>query len=257
MSPPKLNVKLSDDLVRQIKAYIWEGATQEQVAKHFALSQTHISRIVRGLAWFSVPWPDGDIGRFSEKRVLELRTGSQIASPELRAPTTEIRPSREAVLTQALEQSAADTIPNSNPPAISIEEAARRAEETAQARVEQRSEIAALGEAAEQGMQATLEQSIQPTDSSPRTARADVEDDTLENFLSWDYITEKMPGIPAVELGLNRPEFRPAICQALTALSEADWNTPRALVMVRAVARVQNLEEKIHDEETKPETEEP
>ena len=65
-------MRLTADLVREIKKKLWDGATHQIVATMFGVSQPHVSRIAKGSQWADVVWPDGSFGGFPLSRRIEL-----------------------------------------------------------------------------------------------------------------------------------------------------------------------------------------
>ena len=51
--------KLLFDEACEIKALLWNGVSQGDIARHYAISQTSVSRIRLGQAWRDARWPDG------------------------------------------------------------------------------------------------------------------------------------------------------------------------------------------------------
>lgn len=77
--------------ISQIKALIWHGAIQREIAEATNLSQSQISRIATGHCWGEVPWPNGDLGALPESRCIELRDIHR-ATPHLgKAMQTRVR----------------------------------------------------------------------------------------------------------------------------------------------------------------------
>ena len=70
MGAPEL---LEPHEIQDIKDALWNGARQDMLAQKYSISQTTISRMVRGLRHSSVPWPDGSLGAFPHARLKELR----------------------------------------------------------------------------------------------------------------------------------------------------------------------------------------
>ncbi len=62
MNIQKLNTKLSQQDVIEIKQLLYSGLSQTDIADRFNISQPHVSRIVHGLFHGDIEWPDGSIG---------------------------------------------------------------------------------------------------------------------------------------------------------------------------------------------------
>jgi hypothetical protein len=60
---------LTPSNVRQIKALLWKGEMrQKDIAEHYYVTQSTVSRIYRGLEWPNVKWPGGGMGEIPEDR---------------------------------------------------------------------------------------------------------------------------------------------------------------------------------------------
>lgn len=55
-------MKLERETVKEIKALLWKGVSNADVARRIGCSDAHVSRISTGNAWFDVPWPNGQVG---------------------------------------------------------------------------------------------------------------------------------------------------------------------------------------------------
>ena len=56
----------------KIKEMLWQGTLQQDVARHFGVSQATISRIQNGAVWALIKWPDGNMGALPPEREHDL-----------------------------------------------------------------------------------------------------------------------------------------------------------------------------------------
>lgn len=78
--PVRMNAKLEPADVEDIKRNLWLGHRQADIATAFGISQTTVSRILRGEQYFDIPWPSGEVGPLPERRIREIqlsRTGGR------------------------------------------------------------------------------------------------------------------------------------------------------------------------------------
>lgn len=230
MNAPKLNTKLDLEIAVQIKKLIWHGTTQEECARQFNLSQTHISRIVRGIAWYSARWPNGEVGPMPAARIAELRSvGPFQPRRPILVPTE-----------TSTEQPTLETVEPSRRP--TAEEIQQKILDEEQSRAAMRDQIENLGELADESLANELASTVKAV-KGKRKPRKDITDEDTMETLEWEDIVSRAPNIKPVLLGQNRPSYRPAICKALTAMSESDWKTERAMRMVEAVAQVMEIKD--------------
>lgn len=65
---------LTPETVLEIKQKLWEGKPQAELAVEYAVTQTTISRILNGIQWSEIPWPDESTGSMSlQQRILVHR----------------------------------------------------------------------------------------------------------------------------------------------------------------------------------------
>lgn len=63
---------LDEAQVARIKAAIWRGDMQEEIAAKYGVNHRSISNIKRGATWPDVPWPNKKAGAIDPKRALEI-----------------------------------------------------------------------------------------------------------------------------------------------------------------------------------------
>src|SRR5262252_8960729 len=94
---------LTKQKARMIKKLLWEGFLQRDIALEFTVTQTTISRILNGLQYPEVPWPNGIVGAMPRFRALEIHRG-RLAARGLAM--------QKAVMLQYLDPQEADAIAN-------------------------------------------------------------------------------------------------------------------------------------------------
>jgi len=52
---------------KRVKEMTWEGYTQLAISRHLLVRQSLVKRIVDGVDWTDLPWPDGSTGALSPK----------------------------------------------------------------------------------------------------------------------------------------------------------------------------------------------
>ncbi len=63
------NRRYSDEDVMHMKARLWDGWTQKEVAREFGTSKNYASYLISGERYPHIPWPDGTVGALDpEKR---------------------------------------------------------------------------------------------------------------------------------------------------------------------------------------------
>ena len=88
MNMQKLNTKLSQEDVLEIKQLLYNGLSQTDIADRFDISQPHVSRIVHGIIHGNVEWPDGSIGGADIE--LLVRRRMELLNRDLSTPVQEI-----------------------------------------------------------------------------------------------------------------------------------------------------------------------
>lgn len=58
----RLNAKLTDETCKLLKIDLYRGLPQRKLADHYGISQPQVSRILYGMSWRHIPWPDGKTG---------------------------------------------------------------------------------------------------------------------------------------------------------------------------------------------------
>lgn len=84
---PKGKLTLAEAI--DIKAMLWEGEKQRDIAARFGVSQTTVSSICRGYQWPEAVWPDNTKGRMSDERWKQLKPMARVAYRVARDPVNE------------------------------------------------------------------------------------------------------------------------------------------------------------------------
>ena len=62
------NARLTTLDIVAIKRLLWDGDTQTDIAKRYGVSDNHISRISRGIAYPDIEWPNGSTNALPQDR---------------------------------------------------------------------------------------------------------------------------------------------------------------------------------------------
>lgn len=257
MDDLRLNVRLDEQTARDIKSLLWNGSTQDAIAAHYNISQTTVSRIVRGKQWFKAPWPNGDVGPMPREKAIERKVGGDLYSEGRRLTDVAlVNPDTPAMRAQISPKTAGPT-KIINPQIYADKGAAAPARPTVekvQAEVELEkkkkallaSDYQRLGEAAEQRAVDDLESAVQTTDNTARLPRDDIKDQTDLNIIPWTDIVKAAPRNNLVKSGLVDATLRPAICQVFAVLPKSEWGKAQARLLVSQTMQI--LKEEKTDE---------
>ena len=262
---PNLNRRLDEATVLSIKALFWEGATQDALAERFNVSQTTISRIIRGKQWADVNWPNGERGALPLEKIMERK----VFGLSTKGARTYIDEGAIENVKQAFKDKYPDPMPpdgggvqfNKDHDSMligpdnlrnmkdviketrpTVEELEADRERQTRLRAAKTAALEQQGEAAEAAMNEELAGVLTSTDHTPREPREGVQHEGDLDILTWEHIVRVAPGNRIVLLGLEDKSVRPAICQAFTALPEADWKTDRAFKLVQNVYKIMEKE---------------
>ena len=258
MDETRLNVRLDDQTAKDIKTLLWHGSTQDAIASHYKISQTTVSRIVRGKQWFKAPWPNGDIGAMPREKAIERKVSGLVnITPDRMVFEPKMHPPSRTDKSQAeFYKQAMPPITDDGPTSMkgvkiyADKGAARPTPEELEKEIElekKKKELLAgdyqrLGEAAEQRAVDELESAVQTTGTAARGARKDIKDQTDLNIISWADIIKTAPKNKLVASGLVEESLRPAICQVFTALPKSEWGSAQARLLVQQTMQIMKEE---------------
>lgn len=253
--------KLDMAVATEIKAMLWLGQTQEQVASDFGIHQTTVSRIVRGKAWYEARWPDGTVGAMSSERAFELKFPSQPsrlleATHRLAVPPIDSEASSEDAAKQATEdqtddQAGPETVSEGAGVADASSDGDGSTRSVAQHTVqvsdvdrwrEDRDARAAalddLAQQAEQQMESELE-AITAHASGPArrgsSKRKQAGKPEYELY-DWDELRKLVSKNPLVAAAVDDEELRYCVRAAFKLLPRGQWGTPAAAQLVKEIA---------------------
>ncbi len=221
-TPTKLSAKLTSDDVKEIKALIWAGQSQTEVAKLFNVSQPNINRIVHGFIWQEVPWPNYARGALNMDDYIRRMEGLG-----LRRRRSTIEPGVIKHKLPAKEMSGESvTIP---PEKLDAQQIAARDKMAADIMTKR-------GEEAETNMELEIAKAIQTDAKTARKGKKKTPKKTITaKHVPWKQVQRKAPRNPMVVLAQVDEDLRKCICIAFRALPEPMWNTPKAEAVVKEV----------------------
>ena len=82
------NARLTSLDIAAIKRLLWDGDTHLSIANRYKVTDVHIGKIYRGIAYPDIEWPDGSTGAIPEdkRRLGRPRTIKHTNSPPLTSP---------------------------------------------------------------------------------------------------------------------------------------------------------------------------
>lgn len=220
-TPTKLSAKLTFDDVKEIKALIWNGQSQTEVAKVFNVTQPNINRIVHGYIWQEVPWPNMAKGALNMEDYIRRMEGFGFRT---KRGIVELPPMVQPVTPEEIEGLTKE------PPT----------ELTPQQR-EDRNKMAAdimtkRGEQAEADMELEIAEATQAHAKTARKGKKKTPKKTITaKNIPWKRVQSRAPRNPMVVLAQVDKDLRKCICIAFRALPETMWNTPKAEAVVKEV----------------------
>jgi len=253
MDETRLNVRLDDQTAKDIKTLLWHGSTQDNIASTYKISQTTVSRIVRGKQWFKAPWPNGDVGPMPREKVIERKVGSNMYSGNTRlTDVADTYPDTPAIREQISPKTKGPTkirnqkIYADKGAALAARPTPKELEKEIELEKKKKELLAGdyqrLGEAAEQRAVDELESAVQTTGTKPRAGRDNIKDQTDLDILPWADIVKASPRNRLVMLGGDDPAMQPAICQVFAALPKSEWGSAQARLLVQQTMQIMKEE---------------
>jgi len=236
--PNKLSAKLSPAQHRDIKARLWAGESNIEIARIYRITDASVSRILHGRQAQSTPWPDGETGampsyRFQELR--RLRMGLIAVLPDV--------PERDSLDAHAV-GSVSQVTPNPNevitrPEEETPESAAdyRRRKELEEQRTRAVQEaITEMGDAVNEEMEAEVLAEVTAVSDNPRaeTPRAAFDPSKMQ-LKPWDEVL-KLAGSTNqfVRLAEQEALVRLACQLAYFTLPPEEWQSVKGLALVKS-----------------------
>lgn len=217
----------------QMKADIWEGMSNGDVANRHGISALTISLVRNGKAYQDTPWPDGSSGTLSEMQRDKMSRAKRRDTVSGQAPArSHYAPGEEQRLLDILFEDKGKRF-------ISMEQA--RLYFLEQIREEDR--VAKLAKyeaekayrASPEGQAAWAE--LQSRHPPREVTRDDIINPETNDRLDWDYILEVGGDVPMVEVANegNDPALKEAIRIAFKLIGPRQWKQDHMLKLVYSI----------------------
>lgn len=208
-----MRFRLADEDVLEIKKAYWEGATQDQLAFTYNVSQATIYRIVKGKQRADVPWPDGSRGPLSQARQLEIISRRLDQAPGRRIPSQQDLAERERVLNSIKEREA----------------------QSEKSHSDWQDQVDQMGQAAEAELEEGLKEAVKVKGKPDKSKIERVKEVKYEKA-DWDDILKRAPKNPLVVYAQEDEIFREAVCIVFKSFNEVEWNTSWAARLSKQIS---------------------
>ncbi len=247
-TPRKLSATLTLKLALEIKALLWRGYTQTEVADMYGVTQPTISRIVHGLQYHYVAWPDGSVGEINlthYRVMLAQRKVEKIGD----IPTVKAAP----IVTNISDMSVVEdehTVETDTTKVIELSTDIKAAREHQEKLKVERSANAdaldALGADIERRMNAAVTDVASTPGESKRMRKRKAPKRTTYKIMPWDKVLEKSNEIPMVIAAEDNEIMQKAIGVVFKQLPVSQWGEEIAINLVADVA--ERMRKEMNDE---------
>lgn len=217
----KLSAKLTSIDVQDIKKMIWDGYSQLDAARQYGITQSYVSLIAQGKAYYEIEWPDGSIGPIDQTHYRSLKVTSRKEVEHTLAPFMGDKGIQETVKDANLVES--------------DEDREARLLKMRERREEMLKNIQLAGNELEHDLAANIKETIHKPGKKSKVERkvaSGVEYDVLE----WDVILEKAGELPLVQLAEDEPLIKKALQIAFNMIPEERWKEDATTKLVGQIA---------------------